>query len=203
MPGAAPVLINGVSITVEPGTSLFDAAERAGIQVPTSCRSLGKCKECIVEVTAGADALSPPTWHERHLKPPFRLSCQARIEDASVSCHTMRRGRMRIERQALNLPRAGGTGRLEAAVTREGDRVLLDGQEIPSQIKASDDLDDVTLPLDGRFMERIDQQAAKRGLQGTDDYLAQWQWSEEQEREGTAEDVARAIKNELEAAADW
>jgi hypothetical protein len=80
---------------------------------------------------------------------------------------------------------------------------ILYWQEIPSQIKASDDTDDVSVALDPRFMERIDQLAAKRGLQGADDYLAQWRWSEEQERDGTAEDVARAIKNELEAAADW
>ena len=66
-------------------------------------------------------------------------------------------------------------------------------QEIPSQIKAEDDSDDITLPLDPRFMERIDQLASQRGLQGTDDYLAQWRWSEPQERTGTAEEVAHAI----------
>ena len=76
-------------------------------------------------------------------------------------------------------------------------------QEIPSQIKAEDDLDTVTLPLDPRFMERIDRLAVQRGLQGTDEYLAQWRWSDAQEREGTAEDVANAVKRELEAAADW
>ncbi len=76
-------------------------------------------------------------------------------------------------------------------------------QEIPSQIKAQDDLDDVTLPLDPRFMERIDQLAAQRGLQSTDDYLAQWRWSDEEEREGSAADVARALKLELEADIDW
>ena len=76
---------------------------------------------------------------------------------------------------------------------------ILYWQEIPSQIKAEDDLDDVTLPLDSRFMERIDRLAAQRGLQGADDYLAQWHWSEKQEREGTAEDVAHAVKRELEA----
>ena len=75
--------------------------------------------------------------------------------------------------------------------------------EIPSQIKATDDLDEVTVQLDSRFMERIDQLAAQRGLQGTDDYLAQWHWSDEQRREGTAEEVAQAIKHELEADADW
>jgi hypothetical protein len=77
---------------------------------------------------------------------------------------------------------------------------ILYWQEIPAQIKAEDDLDDVTLPLDPRFMERIDRLAAQRGLQGADDYLAQWHWSETQEREGSAEHVAHAVKRELEAA---
>lgn len=80
---------------------------------------------------------------------------------------------------------------------------ILYWQEIPSQIKAEDDADDVTLPLDPRFMERIDRLAAQRGLQGSDDYLAQWRWSEAQQRDGTAEAVAQAVKRELEAAADW
>lgn len=80
---------------------------------------------------------------------------------------------------------------------------ILYWQEIPSQIKAADDLDEVTVQLDSRFMERIDQLAAQRGLQSTDDYLAQWHWSDEQEREGAAEAVARAVKQELEADADW
>ena len=80
---------------------------------------------------------------------------------------------------------------------------ILYWQEVPSQIKAEDDLDDVTLPLDPRFLERIDRLAVQRGLQGTDDYLGQWRWSDPQEREGTAEEVAQALKRELEAAADW
>jgi len=79
---------------------------------------------------------------------------------------------------------------------------ILYWQEIPSQIKAEDESDDVTLPLDPRFMERIDQLAAQRGLQGADDYLSHWRWSDEQEREGTAADVARAIQIELEAEID-
>jgi hypothetical protein len=81
--------------------------------------------------------------------------------------------------------------------------MILYWQEIPSQIKAEDESDEVTLPLDGRFLERIDQLASQRGLQGTDDYLAQWRWSDPQEREGSAENVAHAVKRELEAAADW
>jgi hypothetical protein len=76
---------------------------------------------------------------------------------------------------------------------------ILYWQEVPSQIKAEDERDEVTLALAPRFMERIDQLAAQRGLQEADDYLAQWQWSEEQQREGAAQDVAEAVKSELEA----
>jgi hypothetical protein len=72
-------------------------------------------------------------------------------------------------------------------------------QEIPTQIKAEDDVEDVTVMLDGRFMEQIDILAAKRGLQAADDYLAQWKWTEEAEREGSASEVAEALKAELEA----
>jgi Virulence factor len=72
-------------------------------------------------------------------------------------------------------------------------------QEIPTQIKAEDDDEDVTVMLDGRFMQQVDILAAKRGLQAADDYLAQWKWSEEEEREGSARDVAEEVKAELEA----
>jgi hypothetical protein len=76
---------------------------------------------------------------------------------------------------------------------------ILYWQEIPTQIKAEDDEDDVTVMLDGKFMEYIDILAARRGLQGSDDYLAQWKWCDEAERAGSARDVAEALKAELEA----
>jgi len=80
---------------------------------------------------------------------------------------------------------------------------ILYWQEVPSQIKAEDERDEVTFALGARFMERIDQLAAKRGLQAADDYLAQWQWGEEQQRPGAAQDVAEAVQAELEAEANW
>ncbi len=76
---------------------------------------------------------------------------------------------------------------------------ILYWQEIPTQIKAEDELDDVTVMLDERFMQQVDILAAKRGLQSADDYLAQWKWTEEQEREGPAREVAESLKAELEA----
>jgi hypothetical protein len=76
---------------------------------------------------------------------------------------------------------------------------ILYWQEIPTQIKAEDEVDDVTVMLDDKFMQQVDILAAKRGLQLADDYLAQWKWSEEEEREGSAREVAEALKAELEA----
>jgi hypothetical protein len=80
---------------------------------------------------------------------------------------------------------------------------ILYWQEIPSQIKAEDEIDDLTVTMPDRFQERIDLMAARRGLQDADAYLAQWKWSEEEEREGSAEEVAEALRVELEAKADW
>jgi len=115
-----------------PGVSLFDFAESLGINVPTSCRKQGKCKECVVEVTEGMDCLSARVPAEKHLKGGFRLSCSCCVvKDAGVvRCHTMRRGEMRIERGALHLPGGNQKLKLEPAVTRDGDRILLDGEEI-------------------------------------------------------------------------
>lgn len=80
---------------------------------------------------------------------------------------------------------------------------ILYWQEVPSQFKVEDPSDDVTVNLPDKFQARIDALAAERGLSSSDDYLAQWQWSDEQEREGTAQEVADALRAELESAADW
>ena len=80
---------------------------------------------------------------------------------------------------------------------------ILYWQEVPTQIKAEDDADDVTIELSAKFMERVDRLAAQRGLQGSDDYLAQWRWSEEEERAGLASEVAEAVRAELEAQVTW
>ena len=114
------------------GASLFDIAESIGIRVPTSCLKNGKCKECIVEVTEGMAALSSHTIQEAHLHGAFRLSCQTCVTAPSgvVKCHTMRRGHMRIERHAFGLPVSDKPMQLDPAVTRDGDRILIDGVEV-------------------------------------------------------------------------
>ena len=124
--------INGQSIDAAGSQSLFDYAEAMGIDVPTSCRKQGKCKECIVEVVEGMNLLSPLAEPELHLKGNFRLSCQTSITAAEgqVRCHTMRRGHMRIERHAFGLPLSNRAAELDPAVTRDGDRILIDGVEV-------------------------------------------------------------------------
>ena len=141
----ATLTINGQSIEAASGQSLFEQAEALGIDVPTSCRKQGKCKECMVEVVEGMDLLSQPTEPEQHLKGNFRLSCQTYVtgEAGHVRCHTMRRGQMRIERHAPNLPGLEAHALLDPAVTREGSRILIDGIEV----------DNSTGPINGIAMD--------------------------------------------------
>jgi uncharacterized 2Fe-2S/4Fe-4S cluster protein (DUF4445 family) len=129
---AVTLTINGKTIQVSSGLSLFDQAEALDIDVPTSCRKQGKCKECMVEIVEGMDSLSPLAEPELHLKGSFRLSCQTYVtgEAGRVRCHTMRRGHMRIESGAEGLPVTGRGFELNPAVTRDGDRILIDGVEV-------------------------------------------------------------------------
>jgi hypothetical protein len=76
-------------------------------------------------------------------------------------------------------------------------------QEIPSQIRAEDEDGEVSLELPQKFMARIDALALARGLTATDDYLAQWHWSDDEVRDGSAREVAEAVRRELEAQVDW
>ena len=76
---------------------------------------------------------------------------------------------------------------------------ILSWQDIPSQIKAWDNFDEVRVELSQKFVAKIDQVAQSEGLTGTDDFLDQWKWGDELEREGTPADVAEAVRTELEA----
>ena len=124
--------INHATCDASPGTSLFNYAERVGVRVPTSCNKQGRCKECVVEVVEGMECLSKPGPEERHLKGNFRLSCCTRVvkDEGVVRCHTMRRGEMKIEKHAFELPVHGRARALDPAVTRDGEHILLDGEEI-------------------------------------------------------------------------
>jgi uncharacterized 2Fe-2S/4Fe-4S cluster protein (DUF4445 family) len=136
---------NGRRANCAPGASLFDCADALGVKVPTSCNKNGKCRECLVEITEGMECLSSKTPEENHLKENFRLACRCQIVSGSgiVRCHTLRRGEMRIERHAFQLPAMNKKWRLDPAVTRDGYRVLLDGVEIARS----------TVPIHGLAMD--------------------------------------------------
>jgi len=109
-----------------PGRTLFEQAEELATVVPASCRFSGRCRECVVAVTRGGEALSPPTGPEAFLRPPYRLACQARVEhaNAEVEIAVLRR-RLQIVASS-----AGRADELEPLVTREGDAVRHAGQRI-------------------------------------------------------------------------
>ena len=80
------------------GESVFEAARRVGLVVPTACVGQGTCGLCRVKVIAGEQHLSPLSEIEkRHLGNTYfitrlRLSCQARVSgDVTVRIPDARR----------------------------------------------------------------------------------------------------------------
>jgi hypothetical protein len=71
-------------------------------------------------------------------------------------------------------------------------------KDIPSLVRAMEGNDEVTLELDPRFQEHIDAVAMRQKIAGTDEYLDHWHWGEPEQREGSAQEVADALKRELE-----
>ncbi len=126
------VEIDKKSMSADVGQSLFELAEMMQVQVPTSCIKNGKCRECLVEITEGEQFLTPRSAQEEHLKGRFRLSCRARVvsDSGRISCHTLRREAMRIEQHTQHLPTSFHDIPLAPAVSRQGDRIMLDGREI-------------------------------------------------------------------------
>ncbi len=124
------VSINNETLDTPQGLSLFECGERLGVHIPTSCHKNGKCRECLVEVAEGMEHLTSRSPEEAHLSDPFRLSCRARLvsDSGMVRCHTMRRGELRIEEASVGLPE--GLDVIDAAVTRRGNTVLIDGEPI-------------------------------------------------------------------------
>jgi 5-methyltetrahydrofolate--homocysteine methyltransferase len=77
---------------------------------------------------------------------------------------------------------------------------ILYWQDIPSEVKAWDDFDEVKISLPERFALQIDATAQKLGLISQDAYSAHLRWSTETERAGSPRGVAEAVRKELEAA---
>lgn len=77
---------------------------------------------------------------------------------------------------------------------------ILYWQDIPSEIKAWDDFDEVKMSLPEKFALRIDASAQKQGLISQDAYAAHYRWGGETERAGSPREVVEALIKELSAA---
>jgi hypothetical protein len=78
--------------------------------------------------------------------------------------------------------------------------------DIPLQVRAGNRRNRVSFELAPKFQAAIDQAAMASSLIGTDEYLDGFRWSEIQEREGSAEEVAATVVAELDASypqIDW
>lgn len=76
---------------------------------------------------------------------------------------------------------------------------ILYWQDIPSEVKAWDDFDEVKMSLPEQVTIRIDASAQKQGLISEDAYSAQLRWGETVERAGSPREVAEAVRDELAA----
>ena len=126
---SAVVEIDGRRQEVPIGTSLFEAAELAGVPIPSACRRTGECRECLVEILAGDGALSSRGDEEHSLMDGYRLACRARIvaSEPLVRFTGPRTGAMRIETGG----QVDALGKLSPAdrpaATRVDDRLHFDG----------------------------------------------------------------------------
>jgi hypothetical protein len=69
---------------------------------------------------------------------------------------------------------------------------------IPATVEARDAAGSATRALSDRFQMLIDAAAVQLGLHESDAYLEQWAPGDDQERAGSAEEVASAVAAELE-----
>jgi ferredoxin len=80
-PGRVQFMPGGRTIDLEPGESIFDAAKRNGIFIPTVCGGKGTCGTCRIRFTLPA---REPTILERQfidrsdLASGVRLACRSR-----------------------------------------------------------------------------------------------------------------------------
>ena len=119
-----PEIIHGIDRRpLEAGKSIFDYADEVSISVPQSCGRSGRCRECVIEIRQGGEALTPRTDAEAYLPEDFRLACQASVAstDHDIEFAIIRR-RMHILEATAETP-----SEVDPVVTVEGGTVLYDG----------------------------------------------------------------------------
>jgi uncharacterized 2Fe-2S/4Fe-4S cluster protein (DUF4445 family) len=122
----ATISHDNLSLDLLEGKTVFDYADELRVQVPTSCGRTGICHECVVEIQEGMEALSPRGAAESFLRDNYRLACQAWVENPKVD---VRFALLRRCPKILTESR-GKLLELDPPVTREGEKVLCDGEPI-------------------------------------------------------------------------
>jgi uncharacterized 2Fe-2S/4Fe-4S cluster protein (DUF4445 family) len=111
---------SGKRVFVLPGTTILEAAARAGIMIDTPCGGAGTCGKCRVQVTEGApepDASERKLFSPDQLDQGWRLACQSRLRtEAAVSIpeSSLFARDHQIVTAALETP----TGEVKPAVTK-------------------------------------------------------------------------------------
>ena len=108
------------TVEVAPGTTLLQAAQKAGAQVGFACGGNCACSTCHVYVKEGLASLPAIEEGEEDIldkafdvKPASRLSCQCKVGDADLVCEITRESRQAWldehpeEREKLRKQKAG------------------------------------------------------------------------------------------------
>ena len=75
---------SGITVSVDRQTTLFEAAQQAGLPVGSACQAEGICGRCGLRILSGAALLSVESELEKRVKsdnriePELRLSCLIR-----------------------------------------------------------------------------------------------------------------------------
>lgn len=83
--------LDDITVEVQPGTTLLEAAEQAGAHVGHSCGGVCGCSTCHIWVRKGLDSLSEQSDQEMDrldmgfdVRPYSRLSCQTEVGSEDV-----------------------------------------------------------------------------------------------------------------------
>ena len=74
---------------------------------------------------------------------------------------------------------------------------ILYWRDLPAQIRVYENGRPRSHKLPNRFQQEIDRVAMAEGLVNTDAYLELWAWSDRMNREGSADEVAKQVIQEL------
>lgn len=75
--------VDGAAIDLLDGESVLEALERAGVDVPSGCRS-GTCKKCMVQGEGSVPAAAQRSLRPQARSQGFFLACQARPESGVI-----------------------------------------------------------------------------------------------------------------------